>query len=121
MAKSKTTESKQIQPNKDWSKPIEVDTLTLAFPANVIGTYLPTMSEIPEEFKNRRNPWDACITKLFFSGGRIPKTKEGIDQVTADRHVRTVLGSYEPKHQHKQAGAAWLMSLWYSEPVVGDV
>lgn len=32
------------------------------------------------------------------------------------RHISACLGSYEPKHEHKIAGVAYLLSLWF-EPV----
>lgn len=54
--------------------------------------------------------------KLFFLGGKLPKTKDGIDPAKAKRHLMAVLGSFEPKHEHKEAGAGWLMSMWYESP-----
>lgn len=100
----------------DWSKPQDVDGLTVAFPGNVVGTLLPPMSQIPEEFKNHRNEWCSIAMKLFFSGGRLPQVKAEIDALKAKRHLSAVLGSFEPKHEHKEAGAGWLMSMWYEQP-----
>ena len=34
----------------DWSKPVPVDDVTLAFPAPVIGKLLPPVEDIPKKF-----------------------------------------------------------------------
>lgn len=110
---------KQEQANKKkltWDVPHEVDGLTAAFPATVSGTLLPPMSEIPEEFRTGRNKWCRIAMRLFFSGGTLPQVKEGINAAKAKRHLSAVLGSFEPKHEHKEAGAGWLMSMWYQDP-----
>lgn len=100
---------------KDWSKPLEIDDVNLVFPANVIGTWLPAWEEIPEEFQRERNSWCKFAQKLFFLGGSWADPKEGIDPELAVRHLSAVLSSFEPKHEHKIAGAGWLMSMWYKE------
>lgn len=99
----------------DWSKPREVDEVNLVFPANVIGTWLPRWDEIPEEFQRERSSWCQLAQELFFKGGTLPEPKEGIDREMATRHLSTVLRSFQPKHEHKIAGAGWLMSMWYKE------
>ena len=99
-----------------WDQPHDVDDITAAFPASVVGTLLPPMSEIPEDFRKHRNGWCTIAMKLFFSGGKLPQVKEGIDAGKAKRHLMAVLGSFEPKHEHKEAGAGWLMSMWYEQP-----
>lgn len=100
----------------DWSQPQQISDVMLAFPASVIGTLLPPMSEIPQEFHDSRNPWCKIASDLFFNGGHLPKSRHGVDRNNAARHLRAVLGSFEPKHEHKEAGAAYLMSLWYVLP-----
>lgn len=102
--------------DQDWSKPLDVSDVTLAFPATVIGTLMPTMEEIPEEFKKSNGPWQDFISMLFFKGGKLPSIKEGIDAGKARRHLGACLGSFEPKHEHKTAACAWLASMWYTEP-----
>lgn len=101
---------------KDWSKPMDVNDVTLVFPGTVIGTLMPTMEEIPEEFRDREGPWHDLIAMLFFKGGKLPPVKEGIDATKAQRHLGACLGSFEPKHEHKTAACAWLASMWYTEP-----
>jgi len=107
------------QPEKSiesWNVPRDVSDLDMAFPARVVGTFLPTKEEIPKDFWRGKTEWNRAISKLFFQGGILPKVKQGIDSTKARRHLQTLLGSYEPEHEHKEAGAAWLMSLWYESP-----
>lgn len=99
-----------------WDKPHDVDDVTLAFPACVVGTLLPPMARTPDDFRSRRSPWCRFFSSLFYKGGTLPSPKPGINAEKALRHLLAVMGSYEPKHEHKEAGAAWLMSLWYEVP-----
>lgn len=95
-------------------KPKQISDVELAFPAHVIGTLLPTWDAIPVEFRERRSPWYRVVEDIF--GGRFEgdvETVDGIDAKLAGRHLRACLSSYEPKHEHKIAGVAYLMSLWF--------
>jgi hypothetical protein len=96
-----------------WDTPKMPSTVDIAFPANVIGTYLPEWKDIPETFREDWVYEKHCkkAQDIFFSGGTID-WKKGIDEQAATKHFRTVLGSYEPKHEHKIAGAGYLLSLW---------
>jgi hypothetical protein len=42
-------------------------------------------------------------------------TKEGIDRSVAMRHLKCIMSSWEPQHEHKTAGVAYLMSLWFEK------
>ena len=96
-------------------KPKKIDGAGLAFPTSVDG-YLPKYSEVPDEFKHRRTEWNKVFSTWFYKG--LPKgtqfiPKEGIDRDEAMRHIKYCMGSWEPKHEHKEAGVAYLMSLWF--------
>ena len=95
----------------------EVEDVMLAFPATVIGTLLPKWKDIPDEFKNRSNKWCRTASRFFFEGTKemelIPK--EGIDVPKALRHVVACLRSYEPKHEHKEAGVAYLLATFFED------
>lgn len=96
-------------------KPKKVDAINSVFPTVTDG-YLPPYSEIPDEFKRGRTEWNKVFSKWFYSG--LPKgtnfiPKGGIDQDGALRHIKYCMGSWEPKHEHKEAGVAYLMSLWF--------
>jgi hypothetical protein len=93
----------------------EIDDVFLAFPANV-SHLMPRYEDIPEEFKSSSNKWCGIASRWFFKG--LPKTtvfkpKEGVDTNKALRHLGAIQGSFEPKHEHKEAAVAYLMSQWF--------
>jgi len=87
-----------------------------AFPATV-KHLMPPYDEIPSEFKQFRNKWVLIFQDFFYFGAKNIqwKAKAGVDEKAAVRHVRTIMGSYEPKHEHKTAACAYLMSLWFDD------
>jgi len=93
-------------------KPIKISDAQLAFPASV-KAMMP--SRIPEDFKRGGTPWNKLFSDAFYRGlsslELIPK--EGIDPATAWRHVRAIMGSFEPKHEDKEAACAFLLSHWF--------
>lgn len=100
--------------------PKDVDAIRQAFPANVMTDLLPPWKEIPDEFKNfnRPTPQGEIVSRWFFKG--LPKGTqfipvEGVDEKKALRHIQCCMGSWEPKHEHKVAGCAYLLSIWFSE------
>lgn len=107
-----------------FTLPHFVDKVTLAFPSDV-STLLPPWEEIPDEFKNGRTPWNKLFSKMFYSGltdADRPKPKPELvkdlneDATDAWRHIMAVSRSFQPKHEHKEAGVAYLMSLWFKLP-----
>lgn len=98
---------KQIEPQ-------EVDDLTLAFPAN-IAPLMPNKADIPEDIIQGRSKWCRVMSDWFFCGLRDAKwtAKKGIDKTKALRHAGVILGSYEPKHEDKEAAVAYLLSQWF--------
>ena len=102
----------------DWTQPTNVDDLQMAFPSG-ISSLMPSMDEIPEEFHTTTfdNEWNKWQTQWFFNGLKeSPEPKDGIDQKQAMRHLATIQGSFEPKHEHKEAAVAYLASLWFVAP-----
>lgn len=98
-------------------RPVPVSDVLLAFPAD-LSNLLPDWDEIPDEFKDSYNDWQRFANHWFGRG--LASTvefwcKEGIDGDTAVRHLRAILGSYQPKHEHKLAGVAYLCSLWFDK------
>lgn len=97
-----------------FQTPKEVDDALLAFPATVIGTLLPRWEDIPVEFRERQSIQCRRFEELLHGRGQLRvRIRENIDPQLAVRHLKAVLNSYEPKHEHKMAGACYLMSLWY--------
>lgn len=44
-----------------------------------------------------------------------PDPEAGVDRYKALRHIHYILGSWEPKHEHKEAGAAFLFNEWFED------
>lgn len=92
----------------------------LAFPAT-IDEYLPPWDDIPEEYRdmNSTNKWRKLFSLVFYGDKRVKdvwmRPKEGVDPALAGRHLRCVMGSFDPKHQHKVAGVSYLMSEWFED------
>ena len=97
-------------------EPQELDDLSVAFPANVTSL-MPDKANIPEDIIQGRSKWCRVTRDWFFSGLRDAKwkPKKGIDEEKALRHVGTILGSWEPKHEDKEAAVAYLLSLWFED------
>ena len=88
----------------------------VAFPTR---TCLPPYDDLPEDFVYERGaarPFTSAVDRLFFDGGKLADHgltfKPGVDAAKAMRALRVCLGSWEPKHEHKVAGTAYLLSQW---------
>lgn len=103
----------------NFSKPTVIDDVTLAFSANV-QHLMPAYADIPAQFKNGSTMWNRFQSDWFYSGIQVSQMipKPGIDKNLALRHLKVINGSYEPKHEHKEAAIAYLASLWFSEKSV---
>jgi hypothetical protein len=98
-----------------WSQPQPVTVMDVAFGPRDIHQFLPAMSEIPDEFKRDQNPYVRLTSRWFFAGLERSKlrAKSGINERQALGHLQAVLGSFDPPHEQKEAGVAYLMSLWF--------
>lgn len=97
--------------------PVKVDAIDQAF-GGKIDKLLPTYASIPDEFKRHNgNKWVDVVETWFFEGldpkRLIPEPH--IDKRDALGHLRAIMCSFEPKHEHKIAGVAYLMSMWFAE------
>ena len=106
---------------KDWSAPADVSKLETVFGGSM-DALLPAWEEIPADFRRSRGTkWNKLQSTWFFSG--LPdetefKPKAGIDPQKALAHLAAIQNSFQPKHEHKEAGVAWLMSLWFDDIVL---
>jgi hypothetical protein len=98
--------------------PVELSDLDIAFPAKV-SHLMPKREDIPADFRfmNSRNKWNQLVSDWFFVGVKDLelKPKEGIDETRAMRHIKAVIGSFEPSHEHKEEACAFLMSQWFDD------
>lgn len=96
-------------------QPIEVTPVDIAFGGKAMQI-LPAYKDIPEEFKNSGNKWEKFIQKWFFEGldaKDYPAVRDGINRRQALMNIQACLSCFEPKHEHKIAGAAYLASQWF--------
>jgi hypothetical protein len=106
-------------PKDNNQTPIPVTRADVAFggASGLLSKILPPYSAIPDEFKRGNSPWAEWQRQWFFDGlDRYPVPKEGIDLGMAMANLQVVQNSFAPKHEHKEAGVAYLASLWFSSP-----
>jgi hypothetical protein len=100
--------------------PVVLSDAEVVFPASVLSIMAP-WSEIPKEFHRGRTKWNELQARWFYEGlpeGTNFRPKDGISTDAALRHLKAILGSFQPKHEHKEACVAYLMSLWFEDIVV---
>lgn len=92
----------------------EVDDVSLAFGGN-ISKLMPAYKDIPEDFKSFYNPWVKIFSDWFYFGFKsaVFRPKPGIDKDKALRHIKAIMHSWQPKHEHKEAAVAFLLSEWF--------
>ena len=118
---------KKVKKEKiDISKmlPVPVTGVDMAFGGDM-DKLLPDYDSIPEEFKSgcNSNKWNKLFSNWFFYGldedtDFIPK--EGIDVDAALKHISSIMRSWQPKHEHKEAGIAFLLQLWFEDIIVPE-
>lgn len=105
----------------EWDKPQSVSDLELAFPAHV-EHLMPSrehceaaLATIPPDEAHK---W-LQFQRAWFSKGLNPDTVvelyDGIDGEAAFRHLQAIQGSFQPKHEHKEAAVAYLCSRWFAD------
>lgn len=87
--------------------------------------HMPKYDAIPEEFKRfNGNDYVRAISFWFFKGakrngdaividGKTFKPREGVNANKALNAIKAVLSSWEPKHEHKEAACAFMLSEWF--------
>lgn len=93
----------------------EVTDLELALGARNVSTMMPPMTEVPKEYPDKRK-WVQFVSQVFFEGLRGAQVlpREGVDKEKALRHLRAILVSLDPPHEHKEAACAYLLSQWFT-------
>lgn len=77
--------------------------------------HMPKYETVPAEFKNSGNPYVRFISNWFFRGVDITHLtpQDGVDKTKALRAIKAVIGSFAPKHEHKMAACAYMLSEWF--------
>jgi len=99
----------------------EVRDVDLAFGCKAMSL-MPARKDIPEEFCKHDGPWQNLVGQWFFRGleGASFLPKKGVDAQKAMRHLRAIMVSFDPKHEHKTAGCAYLLSEWFEDVIGAD-
>lgn len=89
--------------------------------------HMPKYETLPADFKRHNgNEYTRAISSWFFNGaekapngiilnGDTFTAKPGVDAGKALAAIRAVLGSFEPKHEHKEAACAFMLSEWFEK------
>lgn len=116
---------KKIDIEKAFAKPLEViDGVAIGFGmrASDMETFMPPREELPEPFNRYMGDtiWHKVQSKWFYNGLNeedisflVPK--EGIDKEGAILQLTAIQRSWLPKHEHKVAAVAYLLSRWFEE------
>lgn len=77
--------------------------------------HLPKRERIPKEFWDRDNAFNELASLWFFSGleANVLAAKQGVTQSAAMAAIAAILRSFDPSHEHKIAGTAYLISEWF--------
>lgn len=95
----------------------EISDVQMVFPANVLD-YMPKYEDIPKKYKtDSYSGTNRLFNDWFFRGLKelSMKTREGVDEGKAIRAIRSIMGSYAPKHEHKEAAVAFLLDEWFTD------
>jgi hypothetical protein len=107
-----------------WNEPTPVSDWDMTFGgmAGCMDRILPPWDDIPPLFQKRLHAWCHFWDKAFFNGASLAELKpvEGVVKVVATRHLKAIINSMEPSHEHKIAAVAWLSFKWFkSDPPGG--
>lgn len=99
-------------------EPVELTAVERAFPANALD-WMPAPDDIPETYWNSYEWHTQLWRDAMFAGiddiQLAPKDpsweQEEVDRAHA--HLYAILGSFAPKHQHKEAALAYLTDQWF--------
>lgn len=96
---------------------VEVPELDNASVALGDARHLPKFETLPQEYQRERAPGCKFVSEWFDFGikGK-PPAKPGVDQNKALRAIAAILRSFDPKHEHKIAGAGYLADQWFDLP-----
>lgn len=89
--------------------------------------HMPRYDSLPEEFQDwHRQPYCKAVSSWFYRGAKSYtggieldgvnyKAKPGVDAGKALAAIKAVLGSFEPKHEHKIAACGYMLSEWFDK------
>ena len=96
----------------------DVSGLDVVFGSDALS-WMPAWEDIPDEYRNMNALTEQNkIVQQWFFRGLNPKVKfvpnPGVDKEKALAAIKATLGSYEPKHEHKEAAVAYMLASWFT-------
>jgi len=80
---------------------------------------VPRYEDIPEEFKrsSSNNKWCKLFSAWFYCGLKSLELtpKPGVDKDKALKFIRSIMASFAPQHEHKEAACAFLFNEYFSD------
>lgn len=121
--RSQTPKRPELPPLSSPPTPQDIDKVLYVFPARVIGTLLPELKAIPEDVPRVWGHFIGYWFAAIYTGKGLPAdiefhAKSGFDAEKAYRHIDTCMRSFQPKHEHKTAGCAYLASCFFEKVVI---
>ena len=103
----------------NWNKPLSGDELAGKSAIEV----MPAREDLPQDFRvnwhSDKQEWCRFVSGIFYNGGKfLSNPKDGINKDDARIHFQHIISSWEPSHEHKTGGAAYLLSLWFKDLTV---
>ena len=90
-------------------------------------SHMPKYETLPDAFRDwNRNPFCEAVSSWFCRGAKAHKdgieirgvayvAKPGVSASKALAAIKAVLGSFEPKHEHKIAACGFMLSEWFDK------
>lgn len=103
-------------------EPQETSDVDRAFPADFVRL-MPAPEAIPEAYWTRDTPFAGFTMHAMTTGWTTTAQfapREGIDAEKAFWHLQCLIGSFGPKHQHKEATVNFLAERWFYGVRDGD-
>ena len=101
----------------------------ISFPILKDGDVAFSTLDVPEKlyneavekgFDKESNPYNKLFNEIFFKGGRMPSLRSDITTEYRDngfRYFMALAMSFTPRHEHKEAVCAYILSELVKEPV----
>lgn len=93
----------------------ELSKADVAFPASALE-WMPPEDQIPHEFRKGGTIWNDIVDTWFALGLSADVEfypREGVDAEKAYTAIEATLRSYAPRHEHKAAATAYMLSVWF--------
>jgi len=100
----------------EFDQPKEISDTDIAF--GCVKGLMPKYDDIPAKFNcyTGEQSWaNQLFMDWFYCGLKSLslQPREGINKDKALRHIKTIMSSFEPKHEHKVATCAFLLDKWF--------